>query len=144
MRLRDEQHLKIGDVANRTGMTPRTIRYYEEIGLLGSGSREKGKHRVYDEADVERLEEIRSMRDLLGLELHDVMQLLEAEDARAAWRRRYESANPQERVALLEQALVHVTSQLARVRKRKDELLQLEDELIDKRRRIRVRLRELT
>ena len=47
--------LRIGEVAERLGTTPRTIRYYEEIGLLGSGEREAGRHRTYEEADVERL-----------------------------------------------------------------------------------------
>jgi MerR family transcriptional regulator, repressor of the yfmOP operon len=47
--------LRIGDVAKQVGVTPRTIRYYEELGLLGSGSeREKGAHRTYAEADVGR------------------------------------------------------------------------------------------
>jgi DNA-binding transcriptional MerR regulator len=136
--------MKIGDVALRTGTTPRTIRYYEELGLLPSGSREKGKHRVYDEAHVERLAEIRRLRDLLGLELHELKQLLEAEDTRAELRRRYYATeDPVERVHLLDEGLVHVTTQLALVRARKKELQKLEGELVDKRRRIRARLREL-
>jgi MerR family transcriptional regulator, repressor of the yfmOP operon len=136
--------MKIGDLALRAGTTPRTIRYYEELGLLRCGSREKGKHRVYDDTDVERLEEIRRLRDLLGLELHDVKQLLEAEDARAELRRRYhEAGDPGERAQVLEEALVHVTTQLSLVRSRQTELRKLEDELVDKRRRMRARLREL-
>ena len=47
--------LRIGEVAERLGTTTRTIRYYEEIGLLGGGEREAGRHRIYEEADVERL-----------------------------------------------------------------------------------------
>jgi len=136
--------MKIGDLAERTGTTPRTIRYYEEIGLLASGTREKGKHRVYGDADAERIDEIRRLRDLLGLDLHEVKQLLEAEDARAELRRRYHaSEDPAERVSVLDQALDHVTAQLELVRKRKDEVQRLEDELVDRRRRIRARLREL-
>ena len=60
--------LRIGEVAERVGVTPRTIRYYEELGLLGSGSeREKGSHRTYAESDVARLQELIRLRDLLGL-----------------------------------------------------------------------------
>ena len=136
--------MKIGDLAQRAGTTPRTIRYYEEIGLLACGSREKGKHRVYDDSDVERLEEIRRLRDLLGLELDQVKSLLEAEDARAELRRRYHATDdPVERRRILEQALPHVTQQLDLVRARKEELLKLEHELLDKRRRLRARLREI-
>ena len=50
--------MKIGDVAKRAGTTPRTIRYYEEIGLLAGGAREAGAHRTYAEADVDRLIEV--------------------------------------------------------------------------------------
>ena len=44
--------IRIGEVAERTGVTTRTIRYYEEIGLLASPERRKGEHRLYDDADV--------------------------------------------------------------------------------------------
>jgi len=54
-----ERTLRIGEVAARVGVTTRTIRYYEELGLLGAGSgRAKGAHRVYGEPDVARLEEL--------------------------------------------------------------------------------------
>jgi DNA-binding transcriptional MerR regulator len=136
--------MKIGDLAERTKTTPRTIRYYEEIGLLPGGQREKGKHRVYDDSDLERLEEITRLRDLLGLELHDLKKLLEAEDTRAELRRRYHATEDNaERAQVLEEALTHVTSQVDLVRSRKEELQKLEDELVHKRRRIRTRLREL-
>ena len=67
-----------------SGVTPRTIRYYEELGLLGSdASREKGSHRTYAEADVARLQELIRLRDLLGLTLEELVELAEAEEARA-------------------------------------------------------------
>ena len=70
---------RIGDVAKLVGTTPRTIRYYEEIGLLpGADDREAGRHRVYDERDVERLQDALRLKDLLGLSLDDVKTLLEA------------------------------------------------------------------
>ncbi|MEA2470711.1 MAG: MerR family transcriptional regulator, repressor of the yfmOP operon, partial [Thermoleophilaceae bacterium] len=51
--------LRIGEVAELTGTTPRTIRYYEEIGLLPEASdRVSGKRRLYTQADVERLGEM--------------------------------------------------------------------------------------
>src|SRR5947209_6219476 len=65
-----QRPLRIGEVAEQTGTTPRTIRYYEEIGLLpGAADRVLGKHRAYGAADVERINEIRRLRDLLGLSL---------------------------------------------------------------------------
>ena len=66
-----EPTLRIGEVAERTGVTPRTIRYWEEIGLLGAGhERPEGKHRLYTEADLERISEIVRLRNLLGCRLN--------------------------------------------------------------------------
>ena len=74
-----ERPLRIGEVAELVGTTTRTIRYYEEIGLLpGAADREQGKHRCYTQADVERVREIVRLRDLLGLSLDQLSQLLEA------------------------------------------------------------------
>src|ERR1700733_5405330 len=76
--------LRIGELAELLGTPPRTIRYYEEIGLLpGAEDRAQGKHRAYTEADVERLGEIIRLRDLLGLRLKELSTLLAAEEARA-------------------------------------------------------------
>jgi DNA-binding transcriptional MerR regulator len=137
--------MRIGQVAERTGLTPRTIRYYEEIGLLpGPPERRKGAHRAYDDDDVERLTELTRLRDLLNLSLDELKQLLEAEEARAAIRRRFRaSADDAERVRLLDAALPHVETQLELVRKRMKELQRLESELADKRRSILARKREL-
>jgi DNA-binding transcriptional MerR regulator len=71
--------LRIGEVAEQVGVTPRTIRYYEERGLLDREDRPKGAHRVYDEADVARLRELLRLRDLLGLSLEELVELAEAE-----------------------------------------------------------------
>ncbi len=98
--------LRIGEVAELTGTTPRTIRYYEEIGLLPGAERAQGKHRCYTEADVERVREIVRLRDLLGLSLEQLSQLLEAETARAELRREYAQAeDPATRGRILDQAL---------------------------------------
>jgi DNA-binding transcriptional MerR regulator len=137
--------IRIGEVAERTGVTPRTIRYYEEIGLLTGGKRRKGEHRAYDETDVERLQELTRLRDLLNLSLDELKQLLEAEEARASLRRRFrETESNSERLRILQAALPHVDTQLELVRRRKRELEGLEAELVDKRKRLLARRRELS
>ncbi|MCW3066877.1 MAG: MerR family transcriptional regulator [Solirubrobacterales bacterium] len=84
------RRLRIGEVAEATGVTTRTIRYYEEIGLLTSTeARAEGKHRLYSETDVERVREVIRLRDLLGLSLDELRRLVEAESARAAIRREW-------------------------------------------------------
>jgi DNA-binding transcriptional MerR regulator len=137
--------LRIGEVAELTGTTPRTIRYYEEIGLLpGAAGRLEGKHRTYTEADVERVREIIRLRDLLGLSLDQLSELLEAETARAELRREFAQAHdPATQVRILDQALGHISNQLTLVKQRRRELEQLERELTDKRRSVRKRRAEL-
>src|SRR5437588_11324865 len=86
-----ERTLRIGEVAEQTGTTPRTIRYYEEIGLLpGAAERAQGKHRWYTQEDADRVREILRLRDLLGLSLEELSRLLEAQAARAELRREYQ------------------------------------------------------
>ncbi len=138
------QTLRIGELAELTGTTPRTIRYYEEIGLLPGGDRIQGKHRSYTEEHVARVKEIVRLRDLLGLSLEQLSQLLEAESARAEIRRVLPfAAEPEERRRLLDEALGHIATQLDLVRGRRQELEKLERELLEKRRSVKARLREL-
>src|SRR5881227_2940730 len=72
----------IEQVATRTGLTKRTLRYYEEVGLLPPTDRTEGNYRRYTESDIQRLERIKKLRDLLGFSLADIRELLEAEDER--------------------------------------------------------------
>jgi DNA-binding transcriptional MerR regulator len=141
-----KSELRIGDVAKLTGTTPRTIRYYEEIGLLpASSARERGAHRTYAEEDVERLADLLRLKDLLGLSLEELKQLVEAEDARASLRREWETGveDPVRRRQILDESLGHIGRQLDLVRRRRDEIAALEAELLAKRRRVLSRLREL-
>ncbi len=135
--------LRIGEVAKRTGTTPRTIRYYEEIGLLpGAGSRPRGSHRIYREADVERLDEVLRLKELLGLSLEELRELVEAEDARASLRQEWDEGidDPVRRREVIEEALGHIERQLTMVRRRRDAIADLERELRAKRRRLRSRI----
>ncbi len=139
-----ERTLRIGELAELTGTTPRTIRYYEEIGLLGGAAeRTQGKHRCYTQADVERVSEIIRLRDLLGLSLEQLSQLLDAESARAHLRREYQQTEaPAERRRILEQALAHISTQLELVQGRRRELEQLAGELEAKQASVRQKLRD--
>jgi DNA-binding transcriptional MerR regulator len=137
-----ETLLRIGDVAERAGTTTRTIRYYEQIGLLpGSGARAAGAHRAYTEADVERLRHILRLKELLGVSLDDLKVLVEAEDARAALRFEFHSSEDQDRRReILREALTHVDRQLELVRARRAEIDVLERDLAERRERIVGRL----
>ena len=141
-----EPSLRIGDVAKLAGTTPRTIRYYEELGLLPQApARVSGQHRLYTESEVERLREVMRLKDLLGVSLEQLKTLLAAEDARAAVRvqLRRDDVHPERRGELLAEALGHIDRQLELVRARQAELAQLEGELCETHKRVRRRLREL-
>jgi MerR family transcriptional regulator, repressor of the yfmOP operon len=130
--------LRIGDVATMTGTTPRTIRYYEEIGLLETGAREAGKHRTYTEADVERLNELLRLKQLLNVSLEELKLLADAEAARAALRAEYSEVDDEERRAeIAREAMAHIDRQLELVRRRRDELARLEAQLSARRERLR-------
>jgi MerR family transcriptional regulator, repressor of the yfmOP operon len=110
---------QIGDVVERSGLTHRALHYYDEIGLLTPGYRLEGGLRLYTEDDLSRLERVLELRRLLGLSLHEIKALLEAEDARS---RLLQAAgnetDPASRRADLEQALAIAERQLAQVHAR--------------------------
>ena len=86
----DKQSLfSIEQAATRTGFTKRTLRYYEEVGLLPPTGRTEGNYRRYSEADVELLERIKNLRELLGFSLADIREIIEAEDERVQLRDAY-------------------------------------------------------
>jgi DNA-binding transcriptional MerR regulator len=134
--------MRIGELAREVGTTPRTIRYYEELGLLSEpAGRPSGTHRAYTQADLERLRELIRLKELLGVSLEELHQLVEAEDARSELRRQFrESDDPKRRGQILVEALGHIDRQLELVRRRKGELEKLEAELASRRRRVRRRL----
>ena len=78
--------LQIGEAAERTGLTQRTLRFYEEKGLLQSPTRMEGGFRLYSEEDIERIEQIKQLKQLLGFSLADIKEMLEAEDVRSSVR----------------------------------------------------------
>ncbi|MFD5050203.1 MerR family transcriptional regulator [Streptomyces tendae] len=72
-------HMQIGEVASRTELSLRTIRHYEETGLVVPSARSQGGFRLYTEADVARLMVVRRMKPL-GFTLDEMRALLEATD----------------------------------------------------------------
>jgi MerR family transcriptional regulator, repressor of the yfmOP operon len=131
--------MRIGEVAAAVGTTSRTIRYYEELGLLGGGSeRASGKHRTYTEQDVERLRDALRLKGLLGVSLDELRELLEAQDARAALRDEWHHGDPApaRRAAILRESARHLDRQLELVARRRAEIQELEAELSERRTRV--------
>ena len=63
--------MQIGDLAAKAGVTPRTIRYYEELGIVEPEERTAGGFRLYSEAQLRRLQIVQSLKDL-GFELEHI------------------------------------------------------------------------
>src|ERR1035437_8632869 len=94
--------LRIQEAAAAVGLTPRSVRYYEELGLLRPAARSEGDYRLYDESDLERLRFIKGLRDDAGFSLAEVAQLLEDEEARERGHAAFDATtDPAERKRIL-------------------------------------------
>ncbi len=123
----------IEQVATRTGLTKRTLRYYEEVGLLPPTGRTEGNYRRYSEADLQRLERIKNLRDLLGFSLNDIRELLEVEDERGnikvAYRQETDNAA---KIAQLERADALIRTELHMIEQKIAGLEQMRNALFTK------------
>jgi DNA-binding transcriptional MerR regulator len=113
----DAPLLRIQEVADLVGLTARSIRYYEEVGLLEPAARSEGAYRLYDPDDVARLQFIKGLRDDAGFSLAEIRQLLEDETARATNRMRFrESRSPAERREVLLDGVARIDRQVETLR----------------------------
>lgn len=72
------QDWKVGDLAKLTGLTVRTLRFYDQIGLFSPSGYSKSGHRLYNEADIRRLQQILSLKEL-GLSLEEIQAVLKGQ-----------------------------------------------------------------
>ena len=120
----------IEQVATRTNMTKRTLRYYEEVGLLSPTERTEGNYRRYSEEDVQRLERIKELRDLLDFSLTEIRELMHAEDVRDSIKAAYQQeTDASTKIAQLERADTFIRRQLALIEERITALEQMRTSL---------------
>ena len=74
-----DEHYRIGEVADSVGLSLRTIRYYEEVGLVTPSGRTEGGFRLYTNSDVDRLRLVKAVKPV-GMSLETMGELLEAAD----------------------------------------------------------------
>src|SRR3954467_15432777 len=136
--------LRIQEVAEDTGLTPRAIRYYEEVGRLPPAARSEGAYRLYDGEDLERLRFIKGLRDDAGFSLAEIRQLLEDEAARRAVRARFRSTDdPRERRRLLGESLGRAERQIEILQHKAERLAAMIAEATDRRDHLRAHVAEL-
>lgn len=106
-----DRYLQIGEAAERAQLTQRTLRYYEEKGLLNPPTRMDGGFRLYSNEDMERVDRIRELKDLLGFSLAEIKEMLEAEDVRlqikAGWRTDADAAEKAAQIRRAREVTLH-------------------------------------
>ncbi len=95
---------QIGEVAERTGLSLRTIRYYEEVGLVVPTGRSQGGFRLYSADDVERLHVVKHMKPL-DFTLDDMRHLLSVLDRLSAGADEHETPELLDRLAMFRSAV---------------------------------------
>ena len=124
---------QIGEVAQRTGLTQRTLRFYEERGLVTPADRMEGGFRLYSEADIGRVELIKQLQGLLGFTLAEIKEMVEAEELRARIRatRRPDRDLP-ERRQRVERVIAALRRQLEVVEPKIEQLVEMRAELSER------------
>lgn len=138
------ESLRIGEAAVRAGATTRTLRYYEQIGLLSPSARSSGGERRYGAEELRRLERIRELKELLGFDLDGIREVLTGEDRLAELRSAYSRDAPPEeqREILLEATRINARLRAA-VAARLERMARFQGELEEKSQRYREVLAEL-
>lgn len=126
----NEAYLQIGEVAERTGVTQRTLRFYEEKGLLRPPSRMDGGFRLYSEEDVKRVEMIRRLQDLLGVTLADIKEMVDAQEMLRELRAQYRpEAGVEEKRRQLRKAIDVVQAQYIIVKQKCGQMEEMKGQL---------------
>ena len=136
--------LRIQEAADEVGLTARSVRYYEELGLLKPAARSEGDYRLYDETDVERLRFIKGLRDDAGFSLAEIAQLLEDEAARERGHAAYHATtDPAERKRILCERVVSYGRQIDTLKRKIDRLQAMVDETEARRTRTLAKIAEI-
>lgn len=108
MSQKNEQNVQIGELAKRLDITTRTIRYYEEIGLMGPTERLGGGTRTYNRDDILRLKFILKLKQL-GISLKNIQELSEIFDINA---QNFDTITPK-LIEILDQHIARVDEKMA-------------------------------
>jgi MerR family transcriptional regulator, repressor of the yfmOP operon len=136
--------LRIHEAAAEVGLTARSVRYYEEVGLLRPAARSEGDYRLYDSTDLERLRFIKGLRDDAGFSLAEIAQLLEDEAARERGHAAFHAtADPHERKRLLGERVASFERQIETLERKIGRLQTMVDETEGRRARTVAKIAEI-
>ncbi|MEC0092428.1 MerR family transcriptional regulator [Paenibacillus macquariensis] len=129
--------LKIDDVAKETGLTKRSIRYYEEIGLMTTPERSDGGIRLYTEEDVEYLKTIVLAKKVLGFSLQEIQDYLQIRDRMKHHHNNFQSSTDEaQRISELQNMKETVNQQIDLVQGKMEDMNQILHGLLDTAKRI--------
>lgn len=139
------QRYQIGEVAERTGVTQRTLRFYEEKGLLDPPERMDGGFRLYSDEDINRVTYVRRLQELLGFTLSEIKEMVDAEELlqQIAATRRPDFGLPQ-RIERVSTVIAALSRQLEVVEHKVTHLSEMKEELSAKMARMQARHADLT
>jgi DNA-binding transcriptional MerR regulator len=124
------EKFKIDDVAKECGLTKRTLRYYEEIGLLSPPERSEGGIRLYTREHIDRLKRIINARDVLGFSLQELQRYVaiteELENHRKGYRELSDEAEKKQKLMEIEPV---VKNQLDIIERKLEKMIQMRDEI---------------
>ena len=139
-------YIQIGELAERTGLTQRTLRYYEEVGLLAPPTRMAGGFRLYSPEDVARVEQVRQLKQVLGFSLAEIRTIVETQQQLNQIRSQYHSdPDTGHRRKLLDNAEAIVRQQLGVIEQKIAQMETMRAELVERLQRydtLRATLRE--
>ncbi|MFL0497838.1 MerR family transcriptional regulator [Priestia megaterium] len=122
--------LRIDDVARKSGLTKRAIRYYEQIGLLPSPTRSEGGYRLYTEKDVEFLKKVINAKEVMGFSLQELQEFLKLSETLELQKldyRQVKGTNQQKEK--LEKVLHTVEEELRLIEQKRNNILKVEADL---------------
>lgn len=133
-----DELLKIDDVAQQSGLSKRTIRYYEEIGILPSPERSEGGTRLYRQEHVEFLNRIITAKEILGFTLQELRQFISLTNMLEIQKEEYKKvSNPKERRGKITESLVILDNQIEIIDQKIRKILKVQTELVTLRERAR-------
>ncbi|WP_462413239.1 MerR family transcriptional regulator [Neobacillus sp. Marseille-QA0830] len=139
-----EEFLKIDDVAKQSGLSKRTIRYYEEIGILPVPERTEGGTRLYRQEHIEFLQKITVAKEVLGLTLHEVQQFITLTDTIESQKAEYKKvSNPRDQKEKLAEMIQILDKQLALLEQKIGKILSVQTELVTLRERARAAIERI-
>ncbi len=139
-----EAYLQIGEVADRTGVTQRTLRFYEEKGFLKPPTRMDGGFRLYSEEDVGRVEQIRRLQNLLGIALAEIKEMVDADEVLREIKAQYRpESDAIEKKRQLQRATEVVEKQYAIVRQKATQMQEMKADLEKRLQKFADRMAEL-